>query len=135
MNADLEVTDRNRQVVLDMYAAGMRGDVQGMLGHMAEQSFVLHEPPFLPYGRSYQGHAGMLEAFAKIGEYLDVSSIEVDHVVAEGERVIVVLHATDRQSGERVLLAEENVLHNGKVVEMRVFFHEARSLVAAGAAR
>lgn len=129
-----ELSERNRQVVLEMYAAGIRGDVAGMLACMAEDGFVLDEPSFLPYGGAYRGHDGMLDAFAKIGEYLDVASIEVDHVVAEGEHVVVVLRATDRRSGERVLLAEENVVRDGRIVAMRVYFHEARSLVGTGAA-
>jgi len=126
--------ERNKRVVMGMYAAGMSGDVAGMVGYMAEDGFVLSEPPFLPYGGTYRGRDGMIEAFAKIGEYLDVASIEVDHTVADGEYVIVVLRATDRRSGGRVLLAEENVVRDGEIIQMRVYFHDARSLVRAEAA-
>lgn len=129
---DTERTERNRKVVLDMYAAGIRGDLAGMLSHMHEQEFVLNEPAFLPYGGVYRGVEAMAAAFAKIAEYLDVASIEIDHVVAEDDYVFVVMRARDRRSGEMVLLAEENRMRDGKIAEMRIFFHEARSLVAAG---
>lgn len=63
LSSALDVTERNKQVVLDMYAVGVCGDVEGMLGQMVER----------------------------------------------------------------------NVLRDGKIIEMRVFFREARSFVAAGA--
>lgn len=125
-----ELGEQSKQVVLDMYAAGMSGDVEGMLKQMAEDAFVLHEPTFLPYGGSYRGRAGMIEAFTKIGARLDVTAIEIDYVVAEGERVFVVMRTTDLGSGEQVLLAEENLVRDGLIHEMRVYFHEARSLVS-----
>jgi ketosteroid isomerase-like protein len=126
----VEQGDISKQVVHDMYAAGMSGDVEGMLKQMAEDAFVLHEPSFLPYGGEYRGRAGMIEAFTKIGSRLDVGAIEIDRVVAEGERVFVVMRTTDLGSGEQVLIAEENLVRDGQIVEMRVYFHEARSLVA-----
>jgi hypothetical protein len=126
-----EQGETSKQIVLDMYAAGMSGDVEGMLTRMADDVFVLHEPSFLPYGGAYRGHAGMLEAFTQIGTLLDVAAIQIDRVVAEGERVFVVLRTTLTGSGEAVLLAEENLVRDGQIVEMRVYFHEARSLVSA----
>jgi ketosteroid isomerase-like protein len=126
-----EEGERSKSVVMDMYAAGTRGDVEGMLNLMADEAFVLNEPSFLPYGGTYRTQKGMLEAFTKIAEYLDVSSVEVDHMVAEGDRVFAVSYAVDRGSGERVLAAEEYLVRDGKIVEMRVFYNEARSLAGA----
>jgi hypothetical protein len=48
--------------------------------------------------------------------------------VADGERVFAVVQVPDLRSGELVTLAEESIVRGGKVVEMRIFFHEARSL-------
>jgi hypothetical protein len=123
-----ELSLRNRQIVVDFYAAGVRGDLEAFVSYMSDD-FVLYEPPFLPYGGAYHGKQAMLEGFAKIGEYLDVSGLEVDHLVADGEHVIGILRAPDRATGELVLIAEESTLRRGKIVEMRVFFHEGRSLV------
>jgi hypothetical protein len=123
-----ELSLRNRQTVLDFYAAGVRGDLDAFVSFMSED-FVLHEPPFLPYGGAYRTKQGMLEGFAKICEYLDVSGLEIDHMVADGEHVIGILRAPDRATGELVLIAEESTLRDGKIVEMRVFFHEGRSLI------
>ena len=125
---DDELSLRNRQIVVDFYAAGVRGDLELFVSYLSDD-FVLYEPPFLPYGGAYHGRQAMLEGFGKIGEYLDVSGLEVDHLVADGEHVIGILRAPDRATGELVLIAEESTLRDGKIVEMRVFFHEGRSLV------
>ena len=123
-----ELSLHNRQIVVDFYAAGVRGDLEAFMSYLADD-FVLYEPPFLPYGGTYRGKQAMLEGFGKIGEYLDVSGLEVDHLVADGEHVIGILRAPDRATGELVLIAEESTLRDGRIVEMRVFFHEGRSLV------
>lgn len=127
MNSD-GLSVRNRQIVVDFYAAGVRGDLDSFLSYLSDD-FVLYEPPFLPYGGAYHGKQAMLEGFGEIGRYLDVKGLEVDHLVADGEHVIGILRAPDRTTGELVLIAEESTLRDDKIVEMRVFFHEGRSLV------
>lgn len=123
-----DLSERNRRTVRDFYAAGVRGDLDAFVSYLADD-FVLYEPPFLPYGGAYHGRQAMLEGFGKIGEYLDVSGLEVDHLVADGEHVIGILRAPDRATGELVLIAEESTLRDDQIVEMRVFWHEGRSLV------
>ena len=120
-------TETSRQIVADMYAAAAKMDFESMLSYVADD-LVLHEPAFLPYGDVYQGKQGMAGAIEKIAGYLDVTKIEVRYLVADGDRVFGVVSVPDSRSGEYVLLAEESVIRDGKVAEMRIYFHEARSL-------
>lgn len=125
-----DLSERNKLVVTDMYDAAIGGDLDRLVSHIADEGFALHEPSFLPYGGTYHEKKGMIEAFGKIAQFLETSELRVDHVVADGEYVFGVLRAPDRATGELVLIAEENILRDGKVVEMRVFMHEAQSLTA-----
>jgi hypothetical protein len=120
-------TETNRKIVAEMYDALVRGDVEACLSHVADD-LVLREPAFLPYGDVYHGKDGMAGAVGKISKYLDITKVEIRYLVADGNRVFGVVAVPDARTGENVLLAEESVIQNGKVSEMTIFFHEARSL-------
>jgi ketosteroid isomerase-like protein len=128
-SAAIADTATSRRIVDDMYAAAGRMDFPAMLSYVAGD-LVLREPAFLPYGDVYRGRDGMAAAIEKISKYLDVTKIEVRYLVADGDRVFGVVSVPDSRSGQNVLLAEESVIRNGKVAEMTIFFHEARSLAA-----
>ena len=122
-------TETSREIVAALYAALTRGDIDATLSYVADD-LVLREPAFLPYGDIYHGKAGMVAAVEKITKYLDVSRVETRYLVADGDRVFGVVSVPDSRSGEYVLLAEESLVRDGKVAEMTIFFHEARSLAA-----
>jgi uncharacterized protein len=67
----------------------------------------------------------------KVNQVLDVSKISVDRMVAEGERVIGIIRMPDQKTGESIVLAEESVIRNGKVVEIFVYFHETQTLLTS----
>lgn len=120
-------TETSRTIVADLYAALVRGDIEATLSYVADD-LVLREPAFLPYGDVYHGKDGMIAAVEKISKYLDVTRVETRYLVADGNRVFGVVSVPDARSGENVLLAEESIVRDGKVAEMTIFFHEARSL-------
>lgn len=129
-SANESLTERNRAVVQALYDAGARGDVPALMDHLAED-IVVHEPPFLPYGGRYAGREAFLGMFGEIGNYLDLSAIALEYLVADGQRVIGVLRIPDRATGEPTLLAEQSTLRDGKVVEMRIFYFDPGSMITA----
>jgi ketosteroid isomerase-like protein len=121
-------TEDSRRFVQAMYDAGSRGDVEGLLSHLA-QDVVVREPAFLPYGADYHGHQEFLSLFTKIGKVLDITKIQIDYLVADDDKVIGIIRIPDITTGQTILLAEESILRDGKIVEMRIFFHDAQSLI------
>ena len=122
-------TEESKRILTAFYAAGMRNDWQTLMDFM-DDDIVVYEPPYLPYGGTYRGKAN----FPKIIESLlacggDLSKITVNYMVAEGERVICNVEILDTKTGKNFMLAEESVVRNGKIVEMRVYYFDAGSLI------
>jgi ketosteroid isomerase-like protein len=130
MTATADHSAASRQVVTHVYDAGARGDVTALLALMADD-LVVEEPGFLPYGGTYESPQGLGQLFGKIAAVLDVAHMQVDYLVAEGERVFGVIRIPDRHTGQPVLLVEESTVRDGKVVHMRIFVHDAQSLIGA----
>jgi hypothetical protein len=124
------LTEENRALVQDMYDAGVRGDIEGLMSRLAPDVAV-HEPAFLPYGAVYNGHQEFLGLFTKIAQVLDITKITIDYLVADGDRVIGVLRIPDPATGGQVLLAEQSTIRDGKIIEMRIFFHDTQSMIDA----
>lgn len=121
-------TEESRSVVEKMYAAGEAGDVDGMLACLSED-VVVHEPPFLPYGGDHRGRDGFVELFTTIDSYLDMTRVVVDRLVADGPWVVAVMRIPDRRTGQEVLLCDELHVSGGIIDELRIYFHDAQSLV------
>jgi hypothetical protein len=60
-----------------------------------------------------------------------MTKISADYLVADGDRVFGVIRMPDLKTGKDVLLAEESVIRDGSIVDMRIFFHDAQSLIGA----
>jgi ketosteroid isomerase-like protein len=123
-------TARSREVVTAVYKAGAGGDVETLLGLMADD-LVVEEPWFLPYGGTYETPQGLAELFGKIGAVLDVTQMQIDYLVCDADHVIGIIRIPDRRTGHDVLLAEESTVRDGKVARMRIFFHDTQSLIGA----
>jgi uncharacterized protein len=128
MQNALSVTQENRRIVQAMYEAGARGEIERVVAFL-DESVVIFEPPYLPYGGIYRGRDGFRHLLGEISKYLDLSKLTVDYLVADHERVFGVLRARDRNGGQEVLLAEQSTLRAGKVIEMRIFYFDAATLV------
>ena len=96
-----------------------------------DENVVVHEPSFLPYGGIYKGVEGFQKIFAGIAPYADIATMKLHRVVAEGERVFCVLEIPDKNTGKNLMLAEESIVRNGKIVEMRTFYFDAGSMIVA----
>jgi hypothetical protein len=129
VSIDPKLSEANKRIVEGMYAAGARGDFQGVMACMDENVEVI-EPPYLPYGGTYKGIAAFQKLLGIISEYADLTKIKVAYSVAENDRVIGILQILDRKTGKNLQLAEQSTLRNGKVVEMKIFYFDAGSLLA-----
>lgn len=123
-------TDTTREIMVRMYDSAGKGDYEDVLSLLSED-LVVHEPPFLPYGAVYHGLDGMRDLIGKVNQVLDVSKIHVDRMVAEGDRAIGIIRMPDHKTGEPIVLAEESVVRDGKVVEIFVYFHETQTLLTS----
>ena len=125
-----DLTEQNRQLMQGIYDAVSAGDLDGVFNRLADD-VLIREPEFLPYGGEYRGKELFWELVGKIAKTYDMTQIKADYIVADGERVIGVLRMPDLATGEDVLMAEESIIRDGKVVQMTVFVHDAQSLITA----
>jgi ketosteroid isomerase-like protein len=122
------LTGKSRDVATRMYAAIARADFEQALSYFSE-NVVVNEPAFLPYGGVYRGIDGVRTAFDKISLFLDVINLSVEQLIADGDRVVAIVSIPEHVSGRRILLAEESLCCDGKISEIRVYFHKAQGLL------
>lgn len=128
MNSNPALTEASRQIAQTMYSSALAGDQAAFVGCL-DESLVVSEPAFLPYGGKHFGIAGFVALFADVGKIMDVTSIVVDSLAADGEVVIAFIRVKATADGSEVKLAERLVVKNGKIVTIDIYFHELASLV------
>lgn len=82
------MTDSPVEVVRGAYESFRRGDLEALLAVMAP-TIAWHCPQVLPQGGDYEGIDGAREFFASVAEAWSEISVEVDALVGEGDRVVV----------------------------------------------
>lgn len=83
-------TEENKRVVQAIFEAFGRGDIPGVLAHVAEDAeWVAPGPSSVPYFGERRGHAGAAEFFVQLGTNVEFEQFEPDAFVAEGDRVVV----------------------------------------------
>lgn len=110
-------------VVRDMYQAALDGDVETVLASVAED-FVLFEPPFLPYGGTFEGVAGLQRLLAEATQILELPTMTLEYVFGEGERVCAVITCDLRDGGQRATVLEEWIVRDGKISWGRVYWFD-----------
>jgi uncharacterized protein len=126
MNASAATTSRD--LMTRMYDSAAKADYDDVFACLSDD-LVVNEPLFLPYGATYRGHQGFRDLIGKVTQVLDVSQMQVIRMVAEDDRAIGIIEMPDVATGENILLAEESLIRDGKVVEINVYFHEPRTLL------
>jgi hypothetical protein len=124
------LTEQNRALVQSMYAAATRGDAESLMSLLADD-VVVHEPDYLPYGAEYVGKEAFAGLFGKISQLLDLTDVKLDYLVADNDRVIGVLRIPDRNTGKDTLFAEQSTIRDGKIVDLRIFYYDAQSMIGA----
>lgn len=127
MSAATSLTERNRAIVESMFAAANKGDIEGVFSHLSDDIAVI-EPLFLPFGGTYRGKDEFLALAQILPNYLDVSTITVHYTIADGDRVAACVGITDIATGELTRFIEQFTVRDGKIVENRLFYHDAGTL-------
>jgi hypothetical protein len=109
-----------------MYESALAGDLAGMFESLDEQ-VVVYEPSFLPYGGVTRGHQDFQKLLVTLSGYISLPTLKVDSLVADGDVVVAFLSASTPK-GEPLSLCERSVVRAGRIVEMRIFYHEGGDL-------
>lgn len=126
--ATITHTETNRDAVAAMYDAANRGDMDGFLGALSPD-VVVFEPAFLPYGGTYRGIDGMQTLLGRVGSIYDIGGMVVEHLVADGDRVIGLIRMPIIGTASSAVIAEMSMLRDGKIAEMHIFLHDAGTLL------
>jgi ketosteroid isomerase-like protein len=94
------MNDRNVETVEAAYAAFGRGDIPGVLAALSED-VEWHVPEIVPQGMDTVGKDGVTEFFGRVASRWDGLSVEIDNIVASGDRVIALGRAAGDLAGTR----------------------------------
>jgi uncharacterized protein len=127
----------NVRLVRDIYRAVARQDFQGALDFLADDiELEILGPPALPFSGSWRGRAEVATALAKNFAHLEDQRPEVQHLVAQGDTVIVFA----RERGRLVATGLPYDIHwvqlfqfrDGKLARFREICDHTSLLTAAG---
>lgn len=129
MNDKQALTEANRKLVQGMYDASESGDIAGFMACL-DENLVLLEPTYLPYGGRYDGAKSFPALLEKASPYLDVPTLRLESLIADGDVVVALVRVKTVNHDSEVQIAERIRIQNGKVVEMKIYFHELGTLVS-----
>ncbi len=129
------MSDANVQVVRQLYAAMGTGNLEAVLALLTDDvTFVVPGPPGVGAAGTWQGHSGVRECFARLQEAQENQSVEIRDIVAQGDKVVVLLHvvAKSRTTGKTF---ESGIVHfytvrDGRVAQLLDFFDTAAYVAA-----
>ncbi|MFI6266629.1 nuclear transport factor 2 family protein [Micromonospora sp. NPDC051006] len=128
MSTPTSLTEQNRAVVEAMFEAANNGDVDRVVSYLSDDVTVI-EPRFLPFGKAYHGKNEFFGLAQVLPNYLDLSAITVHYTIADGDRVAACVGIPDVTTGELTHFIEQFTVKDGKIVENRLFYHDAGTLV------
>lgn len=110
-----------------MYDAVTRGDLPALDAVLAED-IVVHEPGYLPYGGLYKSRDAFYGLVGEATKYLDVANVVIDQVIVDGDHGLGMLRIPVLSTGAHAVIAEQSTVRDGKIVEMRIYFHDTQGL-------
>jgi ketosteroid isomerase-like protein len=122
------LTEKNRAIVEKLYAAAGSGDLAAIAPLLADD-IVVDEPGYLPYGKVYRGKEEFAGLLGLIVQYLDLTKVQVNYTIADGDRVAACLGIPDVTTGEMTHFIEQSTLRDGQIVEMKLFYYDAQSMI------
>ncbi|ORA10374.1 nuclear transport factor 2 family protein [Mycobacterium arosiense] len=128
MTATESQTAQSRSIVEQFYDAGLRGDIETMMGFLSDD-VVIYEPAFLAYGGKYRGKQGLQAIYEKVLQVTDVMQLKVHYFVVDGDRALAIAGFPVNGTEDYTLFAEESRLVDGKIVEIRLYYYEPQSLL------
>lgn len=122
----------NVQIVTSIYQALERGDIPGMVAAL-DAEFVMHEPQSLPYGGTYRGPDGFLQALATIAEYFSNVKLTVTETLDAGDTVVALVHVQGQgaSTGQpfEMHISELWRLKAGRVVALHPFYWDTAKVL------
>ncbi|HTK64324.1 MAG TPA: nuclear transport factor 2 family protein [Pseudonocardia sp.] len=128
MTTTESLTEKNRAIVEKLYAAASSGDL-GAIAPLLADDIVVDEPSYLPYGKLYRGKEEFAGLLGMIGQFLDLTKVQVNYTIADGDRVAACLGIPDVTTGEMTHFIEQSTLRDGQIVEMKLFYYDAQSMI------
>ena len=121
-------------LVSGMYEAFGRGDVPAILEKL-DENIEWSVPENLPHGGDVRGRDGVGGFFQGIGEKWDGLSVEVESLIADGDRVVVLahIHGKLRSSGDEAAYEGAHVwtVQGGTAVRFNEYVNAPLSLPSA----
>lgn len=122
-------SEQSRAIVEAMYASAIAGDMTKFASYFADDIVVV-EPAFLPYGGRYEGMQAFLRCLGAAFSYMDVSTIKLETLVADGDQVVSFIRVQTAADRSEVQMAEWIEIVDGKVARIRILFHQLGSLIS-----
>lgn len=124
---DAALTRATRRRAEEIYAEYGRGNRAYALEALhPEIVWISQAGADLPWGGTYRGRAGVEAYYARIDALVQITSYRIERLIAEGEWVMALAHATGRfhATGEEVALSKADALRivDGRVVEFREYY-------------
>lgn len=128
MTAVQSLAEKNKQLVLNLYAAMRTADLEGFFANCSPD-LVLHEAESMWVGGTYRGREEIIGCFTRLLPAYDASTIEVKRLVAEGDYVVgMVSFMTAGPTPHEVRLTEWWHVQDGKVDEILPFYWDTETL-------
>lgn len=121
-------SEESRQVIKGMYDALIRGDQDGFFAGMHED-FESVQPAYLPWGDVHHGPDGFKrECIPSMVKTFDLTTIEIESIVAEDDHVAATIHLGVFGSDVSVILGENWIMRDGKAWRLR---HDGFKLIVS----
>lgn len=121
-----------KQVLERFHAAIMSWDTSE-LAAVVDENAELHQPPNLPYGGIYRGREQMMELWKNvILPMAEPGTSFLDNMIFDGEYAAVI--AGGKMKGKDTLVCEDYHVRDGRIVRIRVFWHDPTPVVEAATA-
>jgi ketosteroid isomerase-like protein len=120
----------NKRAVQSIFEAFGRGDVPGVLAHLAEDvEWKAPGPSAVPYLGERRGHGGATEFFVQLGTNVEFENFEPGVFIAEGDRVVALGRERGRVRGTGKAFDNEWALvftfGDGKVTNFQLYENTA----------
>ena len=122
-------TNTTRAVVTAAYEAARTMDASAIVG-LLHPDVVLHEAASLPNGGTHQGVEDVLQALSFVFETFEMSQLEVEDLIVDGERAVGLVRLPFRsREGESGTVAEVWLVQDGRVKAIRPFYFDTKAII------
>jgi ketosteroid isomerase-like protein len=139
------MSQENVDFVRGLFAAAGEMDKETLLAALPEMVPQTCDPeiewiedPRRADARTYHGHQGVIESWARWLENFDDHSAELEDIRDCGDRVLVTSRESVRSRGSEVTLSQRSfqvlTFRGGKILRYQEFYDETAAREAAGAA-